>query len=69
MFRIDPINKYGNVDSEFFASNDYDEESRVLRKYLKDEGFENEEKSFFIDFRNRKWEVTPESTRRKTKND
>jgi hypothetical protein len=44
---------------EFFSSDDYVEESNVLRNYLKIEGFEEMEKSFFIDFRNRKWEVTP----------
>ena len=69
MFRIDPINKFGNVDLDFFSSVEYVEESRVLRKYLEDEGFHEEEKSFFIDFRNRKWEVIPATNKRKTKND
>lgn len=65
MFRIDPIDKFGNVDLEFFSSDDYVEESRVLRNYLKTEGFEDMEKTFFIDFRNRKWEITPEIKRKK----
>jgi hypothetical protein len=59
MFRIDPIDKYGNVDVEFFASDEYVSESDVLRRYLKLEGFDETDKVFFIDFRNRKWQVTP----------
>jgi hypothetical protein len=59
MFRIDPIDKNGNVDVEFFASDDYVSESDVLRKYLKLEGFDETDKVFFIDFRNRKWQVSP----------
>ena len=58
MFRIDPIDKYGNVDVEFFASDEYEYESEVLRKYLKLEGFDEMTKTFFIDFGNRKWEVS-----------
>lgn len=59
MCRIDPIDKYGNVDVEFFASDEYVSESQVLRTYLKLEGFDEMTKKFFIDFRNRKWEVSP----------
>ena len=57
MFRIDPIDKYGNVDVEFFSSDEYVSESQVLEKYLKLEGFDEITKTFFIDFRNRKWEI------------
>jgi hypothetical protein len=59
MFRIDPIDKHGNVDVEFFACDEYVSESDVLRRYLKLEGFDETDKVFFIDFRNRKWQVTP----------
>lgn len=65
MFRIDPIDKYGNVDVEFFASDEYVSESEVLRKYLKLEGFDEMIKTFFIDFKNRKWEVSPTKKQRK----
>jgi len=65
MFRIDPINKYGNVDVEFFASDDYVSESDVLRRYLKLEGFDEMDKIFFIDFRNRKWQVSPSKKQKK----
>jgi hypothetical protein len=65
MFRIDPIDKYGNVDLKFFSSDEYSEEVRVLKKYLKDEGFDTEDKQFFIDFRNRKWEITPQKNKKK----
>jgi hypothetical protein len=66
MFRIDPIDKYGNVDVEFFASDEYVSESQVLRNYLKLEGFDEMTKTFFIDFGNRKWQVTPAKKQRKT---
>ena len=65
MFRIDPIDKYGNVDVEFFASDEYVSESQVLRIYLKLEGFDEMSKKFFIDFGNRKWEVSPDKSKRK----
>ena len=64
MFRIDPIDKYGNVDAKFFASDEYVTESQVLRTYLKLEGFEEMTKTFFIDFNNRKWEVRPTKKQR-----
>jgi hypothetical protein len=48
MFRIDPIDKYGNVDVGFFASDEYVSESQVLRNYLKLEGFEEITQKFFI---------------------
>jgi hypothetical protein len=65
MFRIDPIDKHGNVDVEFFASDDYVSESDVLRRYLKLEGFDETDKVFFIDFRNRKWQVSPSKKQKK----
>ena len=65
MFRIDPIDKYGNVDVKFFASDEYVSESQVLRNYLKLEGFEEISEKFFIDFGNRKWEVSPSKKQRK----
>jgi hypothetical protein len=65
MFRIDPIDKYGNVDVEFFASDEYVSESQVLRTYLKLEGFDEMTKTFFIDFGNRKWQINPSKKQRK----
>jgi hypothetical protein len=65
MFRIDPIDKYGNVDVKFFSSDEYEYESEVLRKYLKLEGFDEMIKTFFIDFGNRKWEISPTKKQRK----
>lgn len=66
-FRIDPIDKYGNFDVDFFSSEEYKEESKKLHEYLLIEGFDQNDKEFFIDFRNRKWEVTPIQTKRKKK--
>jgi hypothetical protein len=58
MFRVDPITEEGKVDLEFFASEDYKIESKILSDYLKKEGFEVKEGRFFIDFYGRTWEVT-----------
>jgi hypothetical protein len=67
MFRIDPIDKYGNVDVEFFACDEYVSESQILRNYLRLEGFDEMEKVFFIDFRNRKWQVNACNKKQKKK--
>ena len=58
-FRTDPIDKFGNFDVDFFSSKEYKDESRKLHEYLLTEGFDEVEKTFFIDFRNKKWEITP----------
>lgn len=57
-FRIDPIDKSGNFDVDFFASKEYTCESKKLREYLILEGFDELTENFFIDFRDRKWEIT-----------
>jgi hypothetical protein len=68
MFRIDPINKLsGQVDLEFFSSEDYKRETAILVEYLIAEGFDTYNEKFFIDFRNRKWEVFPERRRKRKK--
>jgi hypothetical protein len=68
MFRIDPINKIsGQVDLAFFSSDEYKLESVALVEYLMAEGFDEVEEKFFIDFRNRKWEVTPPYEKKKKK--
>lgn len=66
-FRIDPIDKYGNFDVDFFASEDYTSESKLLYKYLSLEGFLDDEKKFFIDFRDRKWEIWPIENKKRKK--
>ena len=68
MFRIDPINKIsGQVDLAFFSSDQYKHESAALVEYLFAEGFNEVDEKFFIDFRDRKWEVTPPNKKRKRK--
>jgi len=64
-FRIDPIDKFGNFDVDFFAAEEYKDESKKLHEYLLIEGFDQNDNSFFIDFRNRKWEITPIKKRKK----
>jgi hypothetical protein len=66
-FRIDPIDKFGNFDVDFFASEEYKDESRKLHEYLLVEGFDETDKPFFIDFRNRRWEINPIQKRKKRK--
>jgi hypothetical protein len=68
MFRIDPINKIsGQVDLSFFSSDQYRHESVALVEYLMAEGFDEVDEKFFIDFRDRKWEVTPQFKKKKRK--
>ena len=64
MFRIDPITEEGIVDLEFFSSDEYQPESEVLLDYLHTEGFTELTDKFFIDFRGRKWEVTPKRNKK-----
>jgi len=66
-FRIDPIDKYGSFDVDFFASVEYKEEGQKLFDYLIDEGFDELKDTFFIDFRDRKWEITPINRKKKKK--
>lgn len=59
MFRLDALNAEGKVDLEFFASEEYKEISANLVDYLFQEGFDQVEEKFLIDFHGRKWEITP----------
>lgn len=59
MFRLDALNKEGKVDLKFFASEEYKEVSANLVDYLFQEGFDQVEEKFIIDFQGRTWEITP----------
>jgi hypothetical protein len=65
MFRTDPLKSNGCVDSEFFASYNYKEEQSKLIAYLEMEGFDDMDESFSIDYRGRKWYVTPDKQKKK----
>lgn len=58
-FRTDPLDNNGNVDSNFFASSDYEYEQKKLIIYLNAEGFFEKNMEYFIDFMGRKWHVYP----------
>jgi hypothetical protein len=68
-FRIDPLTKNGNFDVDFFSSKEYKEEGQILNDYLIDEGFEQVKEKFFIDFKDRRWEITPVAKKNKRKKD
>lgn len=46
--RIDPITADGKFDTEFSASEDYDQVVDIFKKYLKAEGFSNNTGEYII---------------------
>lgn len=56
--RIDPLNKDGSFDLDFFSSSDYKTECIILCKYLYDEGFCDSICEFKINLLDRWWWVS-----------
>lgn len=56
--RIDPLTESGSFDVAFFASNDYKVESKILLKYLKNEGFDEKKGVYTIFILERWWEIS-----------
>jgi len=69
IFRLDPLTRDGNFDVDFFAQEEYKEEGQILYDYLLDEGFDEAREKFFIDFKDRRWEITPISNKKRRKKD
>lgn len=66
-FRIDPVDERGVFDHDFYTSENYKAEVRVLLDYLKAEGFEQKMEPFTITVRGRTWTVKPHSITPKKK--
>lgn len=58
-FRIDPTDERGVFDHDFYTSENYKAEVRVLLDYLVAEGFDQKTEPFSIMIRNRTWLVKP----------
>jgi hypothetical protein len=57
--RTDPLTDDGKIDTEFFASMEYKEEQKSLVRYLNLEGFDTKKEKFVIDYRSRRWLISP----------
>jgi hypothetical protein len=66
-FRIDPVDERGVFDHDFYTSENYKAEVKVLLDYLIAEGFELKTEPFPITVRGRDWLVKPQSTTPKKK--
>ena len=58
-FRIDPLNEHGTFDHSFYESEEYAREVNALKRYLKEEGFDNLEEEFVLTFNKRTWACKP----------
>lgn len=56
--RTDPLTKGGKIDSHFFASEEYEQEQKSLLRYLKLEGFTEDQGTFVIQYRDRTWQIS-----------
>ena len=57
MLRIDPLTEKGTIDVDFFSSEEYIAHSKIVEKYLKDEGFETITEDFVIQIVDRLWSI------------
>lgn len=64
-FRTDPLDKNGNVDASYFASDEYTYVQVNLMHYLELEGFFERNVEYFFDFCGTKWHVYPVKTPKK----
>jgi len=55
-FRIDPIDDKGTIDLEYMNSKEYTIDSKIVEKYLYDEGFSDMEGYFIIEMLGKTWE-------------
>jgi len=60
LYRIDPLTLEGTFDNDFYGSDEYADEVRVLKYYLKEEGFDEKMKEeFIITIKDRAWSCKP----------
>lgn len=65
MYRTDPLTDDGKFDVEFFSSSEYEAEQKSLIRYLITEGFNQFDEEFVLDYRSRRWHVTPNKKKKK----
>ena len=58
-FRIDPVDEKGVFDHDYYSSPEYNSHVKILKKYLKDEGFDSKTERFPISFLNHEWVIAP----------
>ena len=66
-FRIDPVDEKGVFDHDYYSSPEYSSHVKILKQYLKDEGFESKTERFSISFLNREWVCAPIVNKKKNK--
>lgn len=66
-FRIDPVDERGVFDHDFYTSENYQKEVKILTNYLLAEGFESKTEPFPITVKGRDWFVKPQFTSPKKK--